>query len=467
MNVNVPFIPETVTVHLGPPNSDAENVTVPFVDYVANVASSEIYPTWPENAIRANMYAQISFILNRIYTEYYRSRGYDFDITNSTTNDQSFVKDRDIFENVGRIAGELFDNYIVRQGSVEPLFAQYCDGIEVTCNGLSQWGSVTLAEQGMTPYEILTYYYGDNIDIVTDAPIAGPSPGSAPEFPLRLGSVSDDVRTVQIRLNRISNNYPAIQKIITPDGFFSDDTERAVRDFQSIFGLEPDGVVGKSTWYAIRRIYNAVKRLNELDSEGVNLSEVTQQFDEDISLGDEGNAVANLQLFINYLATYYNTIPSVTVDGVFGNATQDAVFSVQRTFDLPITGVVDAATWEAIYRAYLGIIGTVPTEFTEGVTLPYSGVPLRIGSERAEVRALQEYLNFISQYYPQIPSVSVTGYFGTQTQRAVRAFQRQFGIAELGTVGLLTWDAITGLYSDLYRGEELRDGQYPGYEVGS
>ena len=129
--------------------------------------------------------------------------------------------------------------------------------------------------------------------------------------------------------------------------------------------------------------------------------------------------------------------------------------------------MVDAATWEAIYRAYLGIIGTVPTEFTEGVTLPYSGVPLRIGSERAEVRALQEYLNFISQYYPQIPSVSVTGYFGTQTQRAVRAFQRQFGIAELGVVGLLTWDAITGLYSDLYRGEELKDGQYPGYEVGS
>ncbi len=466
MNVNLPFIPETVTVHLGPPDSEAENVTVPFVDYVANVASSEIYPTWPENAIRANMYAQISFILNRIYTEYYRSRGYDFDITNSTASDQSFVKDRDIFENIGRIAGELFDNYIVRQGSIEPLFAQYCDGIEVTCNGLSQWGSVTLAEQGLTPYEILTYYYGNNIDIVTDAPIEGTST-SAPEFPLRLGSVGDDVRTVQIRLNRISNNYPAIQKIITPDGFFSDDTERAVRDFQSIFGLEVDGVVGKSTWYAIRRIYNAVKRLNELDSEGVGLAEVTQQFPEDISLGDEGNAVANLQLFINYLATYYNTIPSVTVDGVFGNATQDAVFSVQRTFDLPITGVVDAATWEAIYRAYLGIIGTVPTEFTEGVTLPYSGVPLRIGSERAEVRALQEYLNFISQYYPQIPSVSVTGYFGTQTQRAVRAFQRQFGIAELGTVGLLTWDAITGLYSDLYRGEELRDGQYPGYEVGS
>lgn len=466
MNVNVPFIPETITVHLGPPDSDAENVTIPFVDYIANVASSEIYPTWPENAIRANMYAQISFVLNRIYTEYYRSRGYDFDITNSTAFDQSFVKSRDIFENINRIAGELFNNYIVRQGNVEPLFAQYCDGIEVSCNGLSQWGSVTLAEEGRTPYEILTYYYGDNINLVTDAPIDAPD-SSAPEVPLRLGSVGDDVRTLQIRLNRISNNYPAIQKIITPDGFFSDDTERAVKDFQNIFGLEADGVVGKSTWYAIRRIYNAVKRLNELDSEGISLSEVTDQFESDISLGDQGNAVANLQLFINYLATYYNTIPSIAVDGIFGSDTQNAVFSVQRTFDLPITGIVDAQTWEAIYRAYLGIIGTVPTEFTEGVALPYSGVPLRIGSEREEVRALQEYLNFISQYYPEIPSVSVTGYFGTQTQRAVRAFQRLFGIAELGTVGLLTWDAITGLYSDLYRGEELREGQYPGYEVGS
>ncbi len=466
MNVNVPFIPETVTVHLGAPNDAAENVTVPFVDYIANVASSEIYPTWPENAIRANMYAQISFVLNRIYTEFYRSRGYDFDITNATAFDQSFVRDRDIFENIGQIANEIFNDYIARQGSVEPLFAQYCDGIEVTCNGLSQWGSVTLAEQGFTPYEILTYYYGDNINIIRDAPLAEPDP-SAPEIPLRAGSVGDDVRTVQIRLNRISNNYPAIQKIYEPDGFFSDDTERAVKDFQSIFGLTPDGIVGKATWYAIRRIYNAVKRLNELDSEGINLSEVTDQFESELSVGSEGNAVANLQLFINYLATYYSTVPSVTVDGVFGSATEAAVSAIQRNFDLPITGVVDAPTWEAIYRAYLGIIGTVSPEFTEGVTLPYSGVPLRIGSEREEVRALQEYLNFIARYYPEIPTVSVTGYFGTQTQRAVRAFQRLFGIAELGVVGLLTWDAITGLYSDLYRGEELRDGQYPGYEVGS
>ncbi len=466
MNSNLPIIPETITVHLGPPNSNAENVTVSFLDYISNVASSEIYPTWPENAIRANMYAQVSFALNRIYTEFYRSRGYDFDITNSTAIDQSFVRDRDIFENISRIAGELFNNYIVRQGFVEPLFAQYCDGYEVVCEGLSQWGTVSLANDGLTPYEILQYYYGDNINLVTDAPVAGIT-ASVPDFPLRAGSVGDDVRTVQIRLNRISNNYPAIPKIIEPDGFFSDDTERAVRDFQTIFGLESDGIVGKATWYKIQQIYNAVKKLNELNSEGITQSEVTQQFDTELSVGDSGNDVANLQVYIDYLSAYYNTIPSVTVDGDFGNATEESVRAIQRTFDLPVTGVVDAATWEALYRAYLGIIQTISTDFTEDVTIPYQGVPLRIGSESEEVRLLQEYLNFISQFYTQIPSVSVTGYFGTQTRNAVLAFQRLFGIEELGVVGILTWSAITDLYSDLYKGEELREGQFPGYDVGA
>ena len=154
----IPFIPETITVHLGAPGSPAQNVTVPFLDYITNVASSEIYPNWPENAIRANMYAQISFALNRIYTQYYRSRGYDFDITNSIAIDQSFVNGRDIFDNIREIAGDIFNSYIRRQGSVEPLFAAYCDGVEVTCDGLSQWGSVSLANQGLSPYEIMTTY---------------------------------------------------------------------------------------------------------------------------------------------------------------------------------------------------------------------------------------------------------------------------------------------------------------------
>ena len=178
-----PVIPESITVHLGAPATNAPHVTVPFADYIANVASSEIYPTWPESAIRANVYAQISYALNRVYTEYYRSRGYDFDITNSTTVDQSFVNGRDIFENVQQIVNDIFNDYIRRRGFVEPLFAQYCNGTTVTCNGLSQWGSVDLANAGYTPYRILQNYYGNNIDIIQNAPIAGVTP-SAPAVPL-------------------------------------------------------------------------------------------------------------------------------------------------------------------------------------------------------------------------------------------------------------------------------------------
>ena len=208
----LPTIPEYITVHLGSPQSNARNVTVPFREYIANVASSEIFPTWPEAALRANILAQISFALNRIYTEFYRSRGYDFDITNSIANDQSFVDGREIFDNINEITGDIFDNYLVRQGFVEPLFATYCDGVEVTCPGLSQWGSVTLAERGLTPYAILQNYYGDDISIVVDAPIRGIT-ATAPRRNLNLGSTGNDVAFVQLRLNRISNNFPSIPKI--------------------------------------------------------------------------------------------------------------------------------------------------------------------------------------------------------------------------------------------------------------
>ena len=162
-NIDRPVIPETITVHLGAPDQAAENVTIPFAEYIKNVASSEIYPTWPEAAIRANILAQISFALNRIYTEHYPSQGYDFDITNNTQYDQNFVRNRDIFENISQIVDDIFNDYVVRQGSIEPLFTQYCNGTTSTCDGLSQWGTVDLADQGLIPYEILQYYFGDDI----------------------------------------------------------------------------------------------------------------------------------------------------------------------------------------------------------------------------------------------------------------------------------------------------------------
>ncbi len=465
MNANLPYIPETITVHLGRPNENADNVTLPFLDYIMNVASSEIYPTWPENAIRANMYAQISFALNRIYTQYYRSRGYDFDITNSTAFDQYFVNGREIFENIRDIAGELFNDYLVRQGSIEPLFAAYCNGTTVTCDGLSQWGTVELANRGLTPYEILQRYYGDDINIVRNAPVG--SPGAAtPVLPLSYGSAGNDVRTLQIRLNRISANFPAIPKILLTDGIFAEDTEDAVREFQRVFGLNTDGIVGKSTWYTVQNIYNSVKRLSELDSEGLTLEEVSRQYSL-LREGDRGTSVANFQYYLSYLSRFYNTIPEVPIDGVFGDQTLQAVLAAQRTFGIPADGIVGRQTWNTVYRAYIGAISGIPLTFTEGVIVPYPGTILRIGSENDAVRLLQEYLNRIASSIPELPSVTPTGYFGNQTQAAVIAFQNFVGLPANGYVEFTTWNAITSLYRDIYAGSQPGEGQYPGYPVGS
>lgn len=326
------YIPQNITVHLGAPDDPtAENVTVPFSEYIKNVASGEIYPTWPESAIRANIYAQITFTLNRIFTEFYRARGYDFDITNSTQFDQSFTYGRDIFENISQITDEIFNSYIVRQNNLDPIYARYCNGTTSTCpGGLSQWGTVDLANQGYGPYDILAYYYGDDINLVTDAPVADVRQ-SYPGTPLRLGDSGADVLRIQLFLNRISRNYPAIPKIAYPDGLFDVQTEDAVKEFQRIFNLTPDGIVGNATWYKIYFIFTTVKRLSELDSEGVKLDAVSRQFDTDLSPGDQGVNVQLIQYFLNVISEFNNFIPSVTIDGIYGPKTTESVTVFQRS----------------------------------------------------------------------------------------------------------------------------------------
>ena len=242
-------------------------MTLPFTDYVKNVASSEIYPTWDESALRANILAIVSFALNRVYTEYYRSRGYSFDITNSTAYDQAFVNGRNTFENIDAIVDDLFNSYIRRQSFVEPLAAKFCNGTTVTCEGLSQWGSQNLAVQGYNSVQILRTYYGENIEIVANAPIQG-LVQSYPGTPIRRGSTGPNVLVIQTSLNRISQNYPAIPKISPVDGIFGSQTENSVRRFQQIFGLTPDGIVGRATWYALVRLYVGVNALSELRSQG-------------------------------------------------------------------------------------------------------------------------------------------------------------------------------------------------------
>lgn len=457
-----PYIPQFLTVHLGAPGSNAQNVTVSFPDYIKNVASSEIYPTWPENAIRANVYAQISYALNRYYTEWYRSMGYDFDITNSTRYDQAYVQNRDIFANISDIVDDIFNEYVYRQGSVEPYFTQYCNGTTVTCDGLSQWGTVPLAEQGYGPYDILVEFYGPDINLNTDTPVRINSP-SYPGLPLRLGDAGNSVRTKQVQLNRISRNYPSIPKIAPVDGVFGQETDDAVREFQRIFKLTADGIIGKATWYRIAYLYNSVKRLSELDSEGISLDEVAQQFPSLLSPGDTGDEVRMIQYYLQVVAAYYDTVPPLTTTGVYDDATYQAVMAFQRTFGLTPDGIMGQQTWNELYKAYRGILDS--TAVMEGGVVLYPGTVLRIGSQGEYVQILQEYLAYISEFYPEIPAVQVTGVFGNQTQAAVIAFQNLFGLEAAGIVGPLTWDAIASLYSDLCVGNDKQPGQFPGTEL--
>ena len=348
-----PYIPRQITVHLGPPNSPAQNVTVSFIDYVKNVASSEIYPTWEDSALRANILAIVSFALNRVYTEFYRSRGYNYDITNSTAYDQFFVNGRSYFSNVSRIVDDLFNDYLRRPGFVEPLAAKFCNGTTAICEGLSQWGSQNLAQQGYNSTQILRSYYG-NVEIVNNAPIQNNVP-SYSGTPLRRGTSGPSVVTIQVELNRISQNYPAIPKISQVDGIYGAQTEAAVRKFQEVFNLDADGIVGKATWYALIRYYTAVLSLSELRSQGQRFYSNSWANSNPIEQGDRGVKVEHLQYMLSVLSAYIPEIPPVEIDGIFGANTRNSVLAAQKRFGIPQTGIVNFETWNEIYDQFSGI----------------------------------------------------------------------------------------------------------------
>ena len=257
-------IPEYVVVHDGSPNdSTAKDYYVRYRDYIKNVASSEIYATWPDNTIRANVLAIMSFTLNRVYTEWYRNKGYDFTITSSTAFDHKWMHGRNIFESISRIVDELFDNYLSRPGVRQPILTQYCDGQRVQCpNWMTQWGSKYLGDQGYSAIEILRNFYGSNMYINTAEEISG-IPASWPGQPLDIGSSGSKIRQIQEQLNAIANAYPALPKI-SVDGVFGENTQNAVKKFQQIFGLPATGIIDYSTWYEIQEIYVGVTRIAEL-----------------------------------------------------------------------------------------------------------------------------------------------------------------------------------------------------------
>lgn len=257
-------VPETIVVHDGvPSDSTAKNYFVSYTDYIKNVASSEIYATWPESTITANILAIMSFTMNRIFTEWYRNKGYDFTITSSTAYDQKWIYGRNIYENISDIVDDIFENYISRPNVRQPLLTQYCDGQRTSCpNWLSQWGSKSLGDRGFSPVEILRYYYGEDIFINSAEQIAG-IPASYPGYDLTVGSSGDKVRMAQEQLVTISEVYSAIPTIAI-DGIYGPRTAEAVRTFQSIFGLPQTGVIDYRTWYKISQIYVGITRIGEL-----------------------------------------------------------------------------------------------------------------------------------------------------------------------------------------------------------
>ena len=460
-----PVIPEQITVHLGAPDSDGANVTLGFADYIKNVASSEVYPSWPTEALRANILAQISVAMNRVYTGYYRNRGYDFDITSSPAYDQTFVYQRDIFQNISEIVDEIFNSYIRRREFIEPLFAEFCDGVEVNCNGLSQWGSVELANQGLDYFSILKNYYGNDIVIEEDVPVENIAV-SPPDVTLREGDTGRDVEFIQRRLNRISANYPGIPKIYPVDGFFDKSTTDAVRKFQEVFGLVEDGLVGRATWNQIQFIYNAVKKLYTVNSEGLRITEVTTRYTDTLEEGASGEGVLTIQYYLSYIALFVPTVSAAAMDGSFGPATTESVKSFQQTYGLNKTGIVDRLTWDRIESVYFDIISQIDYDFYSGRILPFPGRILREGIEGSDVRVLQEYLNYIARSYPEIPTVNVDGIFGPSTAEQVKKFKEIFNIpGNPERVNAPVWNAIANVYDDLYTGSTVNEGQYPGYTI--
>ncbi|MDR1734353.1 MAG: peptidoglycan-binding protein [Oscillospiraceae bacterium] len=452
-----PVIPPYITVHLGNPKTAAKDVRLPFKDYIKNVASSEIYPTWNEQALRANIYAIVSFALNRIYTEHYRAQGYPFDITSSTAYDQAFVEGRDIFANISTLVDETFNDYITWEGQVQPMFAMYCNGTTVKCKGMSQWGSQDLAKQGYSAERILKYYYGDNITFHNNAP-EGIVRASYPGRFLRRGSIGEEVRDLQRMLRRVSGSFPAIPKAEVNTGIFDQDTDKAVREFQRVFGLTVDGIVGQETWYRLVSIYNSVKRLGEYDSEGINASEAADMYRPTARRGDSGFETKTIQYYLNFIADFVPGIGKLDADGVFGSRTEAAVKAFQKKYGLVEDGIVGRTTWNYMQGVYNEFYDSLPAAERGSF---YPGYALSPGDNGPAVVRLQTWLNDLSKKMNGLLPVTIDGDYGSSTAKAVSAFQEAAQVPQSGEVGPLTWNAILEKYDHYFGIRDLAESYDP------
>ena len=451
-SVRTVYIPENITVHLGrPQDSSARNVTIPFIEYVANVASSEIYPTWPYNSLVANIHCIISFALNRVYTEWYRSRSFPFDITNSTSYDQYFVYGRNIFDNIYEIVSDVFNVYTRRFGFRNPFFTAYCNGTTTTCRGLSQWGTVNLANQGKTPLQILHYYFPDDLELIGTDNIMGIEE-TYPGQPLRRGSTGPHVQKMQVYLNRIRANFPLIPTIPNPNGVFEETTDAAIRTFQRVFNLSSDGIIGKATWNLIAFTCFGVIKLAELDSEGERVSIGRIPPSVTLRQGSRSPDVLELQFILNNVSAFYESVPGVIQDNIFDAATKNAVIQFQKTFGLTEDAIVGPTTWNKLYAVYKGIkenamVPPAPLPSTGNIP-QYPGTLLRIGSRGPNVKLMQTYLNTVRTVYDSIqPLLIADSVYGTDTKNAVISFQQQFLLSPDGVIGPITWHKIVEMFN--------------------
>ena len=444
MAVRYPVVPNNITVHLGAPDEKVRDVTVSFTDYIANVASSELYPTWPRNALIANIYAIISFAMNRIYNEWYRSKGYNFDITASPSYDQKYTENRSTYEIIDNIVDEIFDNYVVKNNQIQPYFTRYCDGRVTTCDGLSQWGSVSLANQGKNPLQILKYYYGNDISIKYDAPVGDMEQGF-PGYDIGVGYAGNPVLAIQRDLRRIRQNYPAIPNINTNLGIYDQETELAVKKFQQIFNLPITGVVDKGTWYKIKYVYTSVKKLSDLYSEGLSEDEVTFLYTDRLDYGDTGIEVEYIHYFLDAIAFLDKDIPRLPTNSIYNNNTITMVKAFQEKYNLPVTGVFTYSDWTVLKNVYRNILKSFPKEYQDYVNELYPDYFLARGMSGDDVRRFQKFLLKICQFDKYIPGVRVNGIFDELTEKSVLKLQEDYGFDMNGVVGPLLWRKVVEL----------------------
>ena len=441
MAIRYPVVPNNITIHLGKPSENAKNVTIPFVEYIANVASSEIYPTWPKNALIANIYTIISFAMNRIYNEWYRSKGYNFDITSSPAYDQQYTENRSIYENIENISEEIFNNYIVKGNQIQPYFTTYCDGRVKSCDGLSQWGSVSLANQGKTPIQILRYYYGNDINIKEDAQVGDNTVGY-PGYEIGIGSAGNQVLAIQRDLRRIRKNYPAIPDIKNTLGIYDEETVAAVKKFQEIFNLPKTGIVNKATWYKIKYIYTSVKKLSDLYSEGITEDEVTFLYTDKLEYGDTGIEVEYVHYYLTALAFFDKDIPKLPTNSIYNDNTISMVKAFQQKYNLPVTGIFTYSDWQVLKNTYNQIIKSLPDNLKEDL---YPDYFLVRGQTGKDVRRLQRLLLTICRYDKSIPGIRVNGEFDELTERSIKKVQRDYNFDINGIVGPLLWKKLVEL----------------------